>query len=162
MKEKDLYPDIIDWIEKYLKDRHPHSQIKAYDTHNKKLSNFIFELNLQDFFPEFIAFDMKIDITTIVKSKNKVKLAFIECKIKPISLKDIGQILGYSRVAKPEYSFIISPNGISTPLKSLLITFGRYDILEYDDGKKIKIAKWNLIRKEIDSQSLLPPGEHII
>jgi len=78
-----------------------------------------------------------------------------------INLKDISQLLGYSKVVKPKYSFIISPAGISSPVSTLIKVFKRYDILEYVEGSKIKIAQWNKVTQEIDSSTLLPPGEHL-
>ena len=159
--EEELYPYVIEWLRKFLKGRHRNSDVDVYDTHKINLSKFLQNNELQNYFPEFSAFDIKVDITGIIKSKKSVKLAFVECKTDPITLKDVGQILGYSKVANPDYSFIISPSGLSSPLSVLLQTFGRYDLLEYG-SRKIRIAKWNLERMEIDSNTILPPGEHFL
>jgi len=161
MNETELYPEVARWLKIYLKDRHPNSSVSAYDTHRINLSKLILEKNLQKFFPQFSAFDIKVDITGIIISRKAVLMAFVECKIKPISLKDVGQILGYSRVAKPRYSFIVSPEGLSAPLNSLICSFGMHDILDYGDGLRIKLATWNIVRREIDSDSLVPRGEYI-
>jgi len=158
MNEAKLYPDVVRWLERYLKGRHSHSEVQAFDTHKTRLSKLIFGQNIQDYFPEYNAFDIKVDVIAIIKTRGKIKLAFVECKVKPITLKDVGQIWGYSRVAKPEFSFIISPEGISSPLNALISTYGREDVLEYFEGRKIKIAKWNLARREVDSDSILPLG----
>jgi len=160
-REEELYPYVIEWLRKFLKGRHRNSDVDVYDTHKINLSKFLQNNELQNYFPEFSAFDIKVDITGIIKSKKSVKLAFVECKTDPITLKDVGQILGYSKVANPDYSFIISPSGLSSPLSVLLQTFGRYDLLEYS-SRKIRIAKWNLERMEIDSNTILPPGEHFL
>jgi len=161
MNETALYPDVAKWLKRYLKDRHPHSSVVAYDTHKINLSKLILDKNIQAYFPQFNAFDIKVDITGLIASAKSVHMAFVECKIKPITLKDLGQILGYSKVAKPQYSFIISPEGLSTPLNSLICSFGRHDILDYGDGLRIKLATWNISRREIDSDSLVPRGEYI-
>ena len=158
--EKDLYPLVKKWLRKFLKDRHRRSKVETYDTHNVSVSKFLLDKKLQTYFTELSAYDIKVDVTGIIISKKAAKLAFVECKIKPITLKDVGQILGYSRVANPAYSFIVSPKGLSSPLSILLRTFGRYDVLAYQDNKKIRIAKWNLNRMEIEYNSLLPPGEY--
>ena len=160
-REEELYPSVIEWLRKFLKGRHRNSNVEAYDTHKINLSKFLQNNELQQYFPEFSAFDIKVDITGIIKTKKFVKLAFVECKIDPITLKDVGQILGYSKVVNPDYSFIISPKGLSSPLSVLLGTFGRYDLLEYGN-KQIRVAKWNLDRMEIDSSTILPPGEHFL
>jgi len=161
MNEVRLYPDIVKWLKSYLKDRHSHSEIQVYDTHKINLSRFIVDQKLHKFFSEYNAFEIKVDITAIIRAKKRISLAFVECKVKPITLRDVGQILGYSLVAKPEYAFIVSPEGISDSLNALFRSFGRYDILEYAPGRKIRIVQWDLTRKEIDSRTLLPPGEFI-
>jgi len=159
-QENYLYPSVQKWLSQYLKDRYKRSKIEAYDTHKISLARFLQNKGLQKYFTELNSFDIKVDITGVILSKREINLAFVECKIKPITLRDVGQILGYSRVARPIYSFIISPNGISSPLSILLQTFGRYDVLEYSGNKRIKIAKWSFDRDEIILDTLLPPGEH--
>lgn len=159
--ESELYPEVIRWFEGYLKEKHQKADIKAYDTSRQDLSEFLRRHKLHLFFPEFETYVIKVDITAAIKYKNQCDLAFIECKLNPINLKDISQLLGYSRVVKPKYSFIISPGGISTPANTLIKIFKRYDILEYQKGAKIKIVQWNKITQEVDISTLLPPGEYI-
>lgn len=158
--ESELYPEVIRWLEKYLKGKHPKAEIKAYDTSRQDLSEFLRRHKLHSFFAEFETYVIKVDITAAMKYKDQCDLAFVECKLNPINLKDISQLLGYSKVVKPKYSFIISPAGISAPVNSLIKIFKRYDILEYQKGSKIKIAQWNKVVKEVDISTLLPPGEH--
>jgi hypothetical protein len=76
-------------------------------------------------------------------------------------IKNISQLLGYRRVALPFQSIIISPKGISSSVSYLLKAFSRYDVLEYDKDKKIRIAKWDSLKNEIDIRSILPPGEYL-
>jgi len=102
------------------------------------------------------AFHLEKDIRRLI-----IQFPYKSLEVKPITLRDVGQILGYSLVAKPEYAFIVSPEGISDSLNALFRSFGRYDILEYAPGRKIRIVQWDLTRKEIDSRTLLPPGEFI-
>ena len=63
------------------------------------------------------------------------------------------------RQLKRQAGFLILSD---VPLSVLLQTFGRYDLLDNCGAKKIRIAKWNLERMEIDSNTLLPPGEHFL
>lgn len=158
MNEKDLYPDVRAWFTRYLKDRIGRGKIEVIDTHSINLSRLIIDRGLQRSLPQASSFDIKVDITAIIKQRKQIKFAFVECKLTPISLRDLGQILGYSRVADPLYSFIISPELISTPLLNLFQVFGRYDILDYGSNKRIRIAMWNNQRKEIDSNTIIPPG----
>jgi hypothetical protein len=160
LSEQELYPDIIKWFEKYLKGKRPKAEIKAYDTSRQNLSEFLRRHKLNLFFPEFETYVIKVDITASIRYKDRCDLAFIECKLNSINLKDISQLLGYSKVVKPKFSFIISPAGISTPVNALLRIFKRYDILEYKKEFKIKVAQWNKRTQEIDLSTLLPIGDY--
>lgn len=158
--EQELYPEIIKWVTKYLQSKYHNAEIKAYDTSRQDLSEFLRRHKLHSFFPEFETYIIRVDITATIKYKDKYDLAFVECKLKPITLNDISQILGYSKVVKPKHSFIVSPAGISTPVNSLIKIFKRYDILEYMEDSKIRIAQWNKSMQSIDISTLLPPGAH--
>jgi len=120
------------------------------------------KLGLQKHFPNYQAFDIKVDIIGIINTKTRTDLALVEVKDTEIRLLDVGQILGYSRVVKPYLSLIISPKGLSVPLESILKTYGRYDILEYDANKRIRIARWNELRGEIDARTVLPRGDLLL
>lgn len=87
----------------------------------------------------------------------------IECKTTPITLKDVSQLLGYSRVVLPVYACILSPLGVSSDVASLLKTYSRLDVLEYNWPKgelphSIVVATWNEQRKGIDYDSLIHAG----
>lgn len=160
MNEKDLYFPIKQWLLNFLKQRYKKAEIIVEDTHNISLSDFLQSINLQSKFPEFNAYDIKVDITGIINHINKADLVFIECKVNNIRLLDVGQLLGYSRVAMPIFSFLFSPEGISDPLQRLLKIYGRYDILDYGKELNIKIVKWDTGKSEPLWDTLLPPGEH--
>ncbi|MDI1471524.1 hypothetical protein QI155_03170 [Thermodesulfovibrio sp. 1176] len=160
MKEQDLYSQVSKWLYNYLNSWNKRKEIIVKDTHKVNLSDFIVKNNLQNLIPQYSAYDIKVDITGIIKDKNNLKLVFVECKIKPIRLLDVGQLLGYSLVAKPIEAFLISPRGTSEPLYQLLKIYGRYDILSYDKNRNIKILTWDIQKKEPVWSSILPPGYH--
>lgn len=161
--EAQMYPDVAGWLKTFLEGRFPKTQVDTYDTHSISLGRFVYNQGLGAHFPLYATFDIKVDITGIIRpvqAGSPVRLAFVECKIGPIILRDIGQILGYSRVARPAYALIVSPAGLSQPLGLLLGVHRRYDVLEYDRNVRVKVAVWDPVRKAIDFGSLLPPGEH--
>jgi len=87
-------------------------------------------------------------------------MAFVECKNEPITLAHVSQLLGYSRVALPRYSFIVAPQGASDSMRSLLLTYNRTDILEYLNKpgqlpRSIITARWNETANCIDAESLI-------
>lgn len=160
-REIDLYPFVIRWFESLLQEKNRHSTVKVYDTSRVSLWKFLRDNEYYKYFKEYLTFEIRVDITGIVLKKRTATISFVECKLKPITLKDISQLLGYSKVAIPSYSIIISPSGISSSVSYLLKTFSRYDVLKYDKDKKIKIAQWDSSKNEIDIRSILPPGEHL-
>ena len=73
----------------------------------------------------------------------------------------MGQLLGYSLVARPEWSFLVSPAGISDRLNTLLVAYGRQDVLAYAKNRIIRLATWNVARGELEASTLVPKGSHI-
>ena len=159
--EKEMYPDVIYWLDTYLHHKYHKATIKSYNTSRENLSDFIYRHNLNRYFPESETYFVKVDITGVIQYREKCLLSFVECKLNSISLKDISQIIGYSKVVKPILSLIISPQGISTPVNKLINIYRRYDILTYQDNLKVRIAKWNKLTKDIDISTMLPHGEHL-
>lgn len=86
------------------------------------------------------------------------ELAFVECKLDKISLRDLSQLLGYSRVAIPVASIIISPEGISDAINLLFNIHRRNDILSYGDKGGIRIARWDENKRDINMHTLIPKG----
>jgi len=160
-KEKEMYPPVKHWLYNILKQKYPRHKIKVADTSQVKLFKWLESQKFHTFFDDYLTFDIKIDVLGLFYTQNNTKLVFVECKLTPITLKDISQLLGYSKVAQPDYSIILSPRYISKPVNQLLKVYNRNDILEYgrDDNKKIKIAKWDTSRNTILIETLLPSGE---
>lgn len=159
-REKQMYPYVRAWLETLLREKYKRASITTYDTSRQKLWRFVEHMGLQDVFPDYQTYEINVDIVGLITKKKDIQFAFVECKLKPITLLDISQLLGYSLVAGPLISVIISPGGLSNAV-SLLFNRRRYDILEYNRGKKIKVATWNKARNDIEPASLHPPGEFI-
>lgn len=163
--EKQMYPDVAKWLHELLKGRYPGAKIEVRDTHAAPLNEYITKHGLQDYFEgdQWQTYDIQVDLTAFVKSQNSKGLVFVECKITNVTLLNVSQLLGYSRVALPLSSYLISSNGIGGGVQSLITKYDRSDILEYQWEKgqlprKIIIAKWDCDLKSIDSNSVLPPG----
>lgn len=159
MNEVKLYAPVRSWLEKILKEHYRRMNVHVFDSHNIKLSRLIIDLGLQSLFPQFNAWDVKIDVTGIISNEKKGYLALVECKIKQLTLRDVGQLLGYSIVVNPILSLLTSPVAPSDPLTTLLKDYGRLDVLEYGPNRRyIRIAKWDVARNEVMPSSILPPG----
>lgn len=147
-----MYPDIMKWLLTDLQQRFGKKakQIKVLDTHDSDLSNFIIGLNYQRFFPEFTTFQIRQDITGFIEFDDKVELVFVECKNTTLSLINLSQLIGYSCIALPIYSILLSPLGMGNTLNKLLQTYNRKDVLEFKPNRRIQIIKWDFKKQDID------------
>ena len=150
--EIEIYPDLIVWLEKKLKDDFGKKakKITVLDTHDSDLSNFIIKLKYQRFFADFPTYKIRQDITGFIEYEDKVELILVEVKIGQLKLIDLSQIIGYSCIALPIFSILIAPAGMGSTLAKLLTSFGRKDILEFRPGRKIKVLKWDEKKQDID------------
>ena len=114
---------------------------------------------MDELFPDYQTYEINVDVTGIVKRKNPC-LVFVECKLTVLTLHDLSQLLGYSQVAKPIYSILISPVGMSKALTLLLKVYRRYDVLEYAENSRLKIGAWDAVRKTVDPATIIPAGDH--
>lgn len=149
------------WFQDTLARRFRKCQVRAFDTSRTRLSTFLTQRALLGQFPESGVWDIQADITAIITgARNHV--AFIECKLGAVTLRDVGQLLGYCRVARPVAAILLSICPPAPTLRTLLVIHGRYDILEYDeDHHRMLLARWDSIRGGILHAETLPPGEHL-
>lgn len=160
-RESEMYPLVAAWLKKAIKGIYPRATIETYDTSAVALYRFLERENLHTLFPDFKTYEIHVDITAVVlPKKGKALLGFVECKLDQISLRDLSQLLGYSRVALPIYSIIVAPGGVTPAVHYLLDTYGRLDVLEYAPGRRIKVATWDAVKAEVHIPSLIPPGDY--
>lgn len=147
-----MYPDIVEWLKINLKQKFGKKALKitVLDTHDSDLSNFIMSLSYQKFFPEFSTYKIRQDITGFIEYKDKVDLVFVECKNTSLSLIHLSQLIGYSCIALPIYSILLSPQGMGQTLNKLLKNYNRSDILEFRPNKTILVIKWDKSKQDID------------
>jgi len=159
--EGEMYPEVVAWLKTRLKKRFLKSQICVADTSRVHLWRFIEDNHYEQYFSDYITYEIQVDVTGVVIGRRTAKLVFVECKLAPITLKDVSQLLGYSRVAVPHTSLIISPSGISRSIDHLLNIYHRYDVLGYAEKSFISIGRWDAVRKELDVSTLLPKGHRL-
>lgn len=162
-KEVEMYPDVMDWLQRFLKGRFPKHQIDVRDTHAMPLNRFVERHQLAHYFDTQIwqTYEIQVDVTGFIASEKGKGLAVVECKLSTVSLLDFCQLLGYSRVACPLLSFLITPQGLSVTLNALLFEYARDDLLEYyrapgERPRKIAIARWDSLAKQIEIASIVP------
>jgi hypothetical protein len=160
-KESGMYPPVCKWLEKFLQDRYRNASVRVFDASRKSLARLVQETGLiANLPPEWLSWDIHVDVVGFATANKSTDLAFVECKNEAITLGHVSQLLGYSRVALPQYSFIVAPQGASDSLRSLLLTYHRLDVLEYfrhpgSLPRSILVAQWNETAGCIDPGSII-------
>lgn len=160
-KESEMYPDVQKWFHVFLSNRFKRATVRVYDTSKKVLSKFLSDNKLHTFFPDYQTYEVEVDILGIVIESTTASLAFVECKINRITLRDLSQLLGYSKVAKPLISIILSPKGSSDGIHLLFNVHRRNDILYYGKDKFIHIAEWLPNKQDINYSRIIPKGSSL-
>lgn len=155
-KEEDLYPDIEEWLRSYLKGKYSGYTIQT--THTSSRLNL--EVVLKNFGVDpllALGLRIKVDIVAVITKNGQDKLVFVEVKDKELTLKDLGQLWGYSQLMNPIESFLISSRGIGG-LSKLFNILKKEDLLKYGTGgnKYMQVTKWDESRKSIDYRTLIP------
>lgn len=156
MSEKDFYPDIEKWLNKYLLDKYPLYHVETtHSSSTRTLENVLREFDIN--FSEALLLKIKIDIIGILQSKRREELVFVEVKENALTLKDLGQLWGYTQLINPLESFLISPKGTGV-LGELYNTLGRRDLFVYgtNSEKIMKVAQWVQSAKSIDYHTMVP------
>lgn len=155
-EEEKLYPEIVEWLKKYLSERYKEFDIEVTSDTSKQFLDKILK-NKNIIIKEAIGLKIKVDIVGILKRNDEVKLIFVEVKDDELTLKDLGQLWGYTQLLNPTESFLISPKGFGK-LSHLFNVLKREDILKYGikENKFMRIANWDRIRKTIDWGSIIP------
>ena len=136
--EQELYAPLTSWFKKHLSETYNQDAL-AYDVSSGNLNQFISrDKDLVSVFDYCSNYRIKPDIVGFLhKSK---EMAFIEAKVTALSLKEVGQLMGYCLVAKPAEAWLVSSKSPSASL--IRILQAHPVLLEYAPGKRIKIATW--------------------
>jgi len=156
MAERDLYLDVKNWLDKYLKDKYKGYNVETtFETYKTALDEVLRKRGIT--LKEAIGVSIKIDVIGILKRGNNVRLVFVEAKDKPLNLKDLGQLWGYTQLINPLESFLISSEGLGS-LSYIFNVLKREDLLRYGiKGERfMRVAKWDVRRKCIDYDTLIP------
>ena len=159
--ESDMYPDVCRWLKDFLTSRFQSADVDIYDLSQTPLSRFLRNYDKGEFPPEWVTWDIQVDVVGFIHQPQEItSLAFVECKNNKLTLSHLSQLLGYSRIAHPQFSFLISPAGFSSTLISLLRDYQRHDVLEYhwENGKRprqVVIAEWDMIACNLNRQTMI-------
>jgi len=155
-EEEKLYPEIKEWLQSYLEDKYKGYTVQTiYETSRRNLDVVLKSKGIQC--KEAIGLQIKVDVVGILKRGNEFKFVFVEVKDTDLTLKDLGQLWGYTQLIDPEETFLISSKGLGR-LSHLFNVLRREDLLRFGTktSKFMRIAKWDKQRKSIDYTSLIP------
>jgi len=155
-EEEKLYPEIKEWLQNYLTDKYKSYNIETtYETSRRNLDVVLKSKNIQC--KEAIGLQIKVDVVGILKRGDEFKLVFVEVKDTELTLKDLGQLWGYTQLIDPIESLLISSKGLGR-LSHLFNVLKREDVLKFGTktNKFMQIAKWDKARNCINYSSLTP------
>lgn len=155
-EEEKLYPEIKEWLQNYLTDKYKGYTVQTtYETSRRNLDVVLKSKGIQC--KEAIGLQIKVDVVGILKRGNEFKLVFVEVKDTDLTLKDLGQLWGYTQLIDPIESFLVSSKGLGR-LSHLFNVLKREDVLKFGTktNKFMQIAKWDKARSCIDYSSLTP------
>jgi hypothetical protein len=160
-QEIQLYPSMLVWLERYLRNKHPQAQVSVHDVHATDLSDFFVTqpLQVRQYFPAYATYKIRVDLLGIVEENGACLLTFVEVKDGSLSLINLSQLIGYCKVVLPENAFLVSPAGTTPSLHQLLHHFNRRDILQYDCSqphRTVRVAKWLPARGDIEIGTVFP------
>ncbi len=156
MKEFELYAPMANWLKNYLSGKYKNSEIIVEDSHAQRLDRVLKKYGITNDLATGV--DIQIDVLGIVKKDDQYKLFFIEAKITPLTLRDLGQLWAYCKLIDPEEAFLFTSNNLGS-LNKLLKGFGREDLLDFGNGKRIKkmkVAVWDVLRNNINYLTEIP------
>jgi len=163
--ESAMYPEVARWLENFLRARYPSSAVEAFPTPNERLYRALARIGVPEHTlpAEWQSWDVQVDIVGLISNNHSTEIALVECKITPITIAHLSQAIGYSRIVRPRWSFLVSPRGVRPNLSRLINAFNRQDILVYletprQPPRTLILARWDARAQQIDWSSLIPAG----
>ncbi len=156
MSEIELYPSIEKWLNEYLKEGYPRYEVKTtYKSSTHSLESVMKEYGIV--LSKSLLLNIKIDILGILEYRKHYELVFVEVKDSMLTLKDLGQLWGYTQLINPIESFLISSKGLGI-LSEIYNTLKRRDLFVYGTKgeRTMKAAVWSDKSGSIDYSSLIP------
>ena len=156
MLEKELYEPMRIWLDRYLRDKYKDYTIITANASQERLDRVLAKNQIINEMANGV--DIQIDVLGIAKKGLQNKLFFIEAKKTQLTIRDLGQLWAYCKLIDPEEAFLLSSTGMGG-LNKIINSFRREDLLDFGDSKKIKkmrVGLWNVQKKCIDFNTLIP------
>lgn len=151
---KKLQRWLVIFLERKFGDDYEIVDVIIPDTFLSKLNNELIKS-----LTNYSSWDFKPDILGILKNKktNEVNLVIVNRSVSALSLKEIGEIQCYARLAKTKLALLVSLSGISNEVNILLLENDiRKRLLSYGDCKDIIVFSWDMQTDDVDLNSVMP------
>lgn len=158
--EREMYEPVRKWLDRFLRDRFKDAQIRVYDGPPTKLLNILRRSGPEKTLPsDWPTWDIQVDVVGFIQMPDVTHLALVECKNTALTIAHLAQLLGYARIARPRFAFLIAPQGMTGALTQLLRIYHRFDVLEYIQQDKspraLILARWDANSRSIDRTSVI-------
>ena len=158
--EEELYPEIRNWLNNYLNEKYGGNKwsiMVSEDSHKHFIEDALRRMGVNKGL--FLRLKIKVDIVALLRKGDREELILMEVKLPPTSLKDLGQLWGYTQLLNPLESFLISPNGTGT-LNELYHVMNRDDLFIYGlkGERRMVVGRWDTVRKTLDQSTIIPNG----
>jgi hypothetical protein len=158
MEKQEFTEKIAKWLKSFLSEKftetHDILEVIVPDSNLSKIQNGSIKLC-----QGYSAWEFKPDIFAILKNKktDEIELILANRSTGSISLKEIGELYCYSRLADSKMSLLFSINGVSNEVGILLLDESiKKRLLNYGDGKEIIILSWDKNKDDIKYNSVIP------
>ena len=91
MLEEELYEPMRVWLERYVKDKYKRHDVVSVDAHAERLDRVLIRYGVTNEMANGV--DIQIDVLTIAKKENDIKLFFIEEKKTKLTSQRIGRVV---------------------------------------------------------------------
>ena len=155
IKKKEFEDSVARWLEN-------HAQKKYGNTHDVEILHRSYlardeVLKKSKYNHSNLFFAPHFTIVLTRKEYEDVTLILVTVSTKTIALKEIGELRLYCRMANPVEALLLSADGLSSPVETMLLSEGRDKrLLRYDTGKDIEIWRFDADNDKLDGKRIMP------
>ena len=158
--EKNAFTKIMaSWLEQHLKAQYGAENNVKVLIPTSNISK-VPDPDIKKHIPNYSSLDFAPDVLGILtnkKSPEKIELVFLNRSVSAISLKEIGEMQCYCRLANPAEAFIASTKGVPREIAVLLFDSNIcHSLLSYHNNKSITLFTWDEAKNDIDQLSIYP------
>lgn len=138
--EFETYEPLRAWLQNYLRARFD-SKALAWVTSDRNLAHFLRDVDHEAIEMIENLDDLRIRPDVVGLLPESGELAFVESKVTPLNIREVGQLMGYCLVAQPRLGFLISTKPIDTHLASLI--HAHPELTEFQGGRQIELCHFD-------------------